>query len=412
MLLISIFTCKTRNNFFSPSLRYLVALILPKKMKASNCNVVHIVTTISSRNQTCPLVLLEDISDQSIPLLSMKTWQISVLIAILIGCVVINTLGKIFTIYYIKERAPKRPLNDMIFIDQCLQLPPSVLHGILVTFCAAMKKPLVSTFGHYTCIWMSINVAFHNTVLVIDGAGMAFYRLFSYKMAGEISIENLQIIKRLILWYGFMIGTLIFGLALFGIYLTNSTSTLDFCQGYNREMSYILSTYQKSGNFHVGKTALNLSLIIGQFVIIFEFICYVTIMVSLFMHDKKMAKDKVIDKKVMKQRTKKSAITLTGQFLSFVLEIGYTILVLTPINDLIGWKVFEYGNRSILVIFCWTAITLVQIGTSPELRRFLNGAKVDVAPNSMNLTQLLQALKLENRKSSNDIEMSSEELNQ
>ena len=79
-----------------------------------------------------------------------------------------------------------------------------------------------------------------------------------------------------------------------------------------------------------------------------------------------------------------------------MIEIGYTILLLTPLNDFVGWKVLDYGNRSILVIFCWTAITVVQIGTSPEMRRFLNEAKVDVSPNSMNnLSQLLQALNLE-----------------
>ena len=367
-------------------------------MKASNCNIVHMVSNSSSRNQTCPLVLFEDINDESIPLLSMGTWPISILITILFGCIVINTFEKLFTIYYINERAPKKPLNDMILIDQCLQLPSSLFHGILVTSCASMKKPLVLIFGHYTCIWMSMNVAFHNTILIIDGAGMAFYRLFSYKMAGEISIEKLQKIKKLILWYECMIGSLIFGLALLGIYFTDTASTLDFCRGYNRDMGYILSSYQKEnpGFFQIGKMARNLALVICQLTILFEFFCYVTIMGSVFMHDRKLAKGKVIDQKVMKQRTKKSAITLTGQFLSFMIEIGYTILLLTPLNDFVGWKVLDYGNRSILVIFCWTAITVVQIGTSPEMRRFLNEAKVDVAPNSMNnLSQLLQALNLE-----------------
>ena len=165
-------------------------------MKASNCNIVHMVSNSTSRNPTCPLVLLEDMHDELIPLLSMGPWFTSFLITMILGCVVINTLGKIFTIYYIKERAPKRPLNDMILIDQCLQLPSSVLHGILITSCAAMKKPLVLVFGNYTCYGMSMNVAFHNAILIIDGAGMAFYRLFTYKMASKISIEKLQTIKK------------------------------------------------------------------------------------------------------------------------------------------------------------------------------------------------------------------------
>ena len=379
-------------------------------MKASNCNIVHMVSNSSSRNQTCPLVLFEDIYDESIPLLSMGTWPISILITILLGCIIINTLGKIFTIYYIRERAPKRPLNDMILIDQCLQLPSSLLHGILVTSCAAMKKPLVSIFGNYTCYGMSMNVLFHNTILIIDGAGMAFYRLFTYKMASKISIEKLQKVKKVFLWSELMIGSLIFGLALLGIYFTNTASTLDFCQGYNKEMSNILSRYQEEnpGNILFGKLARNLAVVFSQMIILFEFLCYVTIMVSIFMHDKKLAKGKVIDKKVMKQRNKKSAITLTGQFLSFMVEIGYTIVLLTPLHDLLGMDIVEYGNRSILVIFCWTAITVIQIGTSPEMRRFLNGAKVDVAPNNVHLSQLLQALNLQTEDPvDHDMEMAS-----
>ena len=368
------------------------------------------VSNSSSRNPTCPLVLLEDMHDELIPLLSMGPWFTSFLITMIFGCVVINTLGKVFTIYYIKERAPKRPLNDMILIDQCLQLPSSVLHGILITSCAAMKKPLVLVFGNYTCYGMSMNVAFHNTILIIDGAGMAFYRLFTYKMASKISIEKLQKIKKVILWSELMIGSLIFGLALLGIYFTNTASTLDFCQGYNKEMSNILSRYQEEnpGNILFGKLARNLAVVLSQMIILFEFLCYVTIMVSVFMHDKKMAKGKVIDKKVMKQRNKKSAITLTGQFLSFMVEIGYTIVLLTPLHDLLGMDIVEYGNRSILVIFCWTAITVIQIGTSPEMRRFLNGAKVDVAPNNVHLSQLLQALNLQTEDPvDHDMEMAS-----
>ena len=379
-------------------------------MKASNCNIVHMVSNSSSRNPTCPLVLLEDMHDELIPLLSMGPWFTSFLITMILGCVVINTLGKVFTIYYIKERAPKRPLNDMILIDQCLQLPSSVLHGILITSCAAMKKPLVLVFGNYTCYGMSMNVAFHNAILIIDGAGMAFYRLFTYKMASKISIEKLQKIKKVILWSELTIGSLIFGLALLGIYFTNTASTLDFCQGYNKEMSNILSRYQEEnpGNILFGKLARNLAVVLSQMIILFEFLCYVTIMVSVFMHDKKMAKGKVIDKKVMKQRNKKSAITLTGQFLSFMVEIGYTIVLLTPLHDLLGMDIVEYGNRSILVIFCWTAITVIQIGTSPEMRRFLNGAKVDVAPNNVHLSQLLQALNLQTEDPvDHDMEMAS-----
>ena len=60
----------------------------------------------------------------------------------------------------------------------------------------------------------------------------------------------------------------------------------------------------------------------------------------------------------------------------------------------------------------WTANTVIQIGTSPEIRRTIRQAKVDIAPNSVDLGQLLHALKLEygqvdesQEMSNNDVEI-------
>ena len=57
--------------------------------------------------------------------------------------------------------------------------------------------------------------------------------------------------------------------------------------------------------------------------------------------------------------------------------------------------IFKDIDTWILVIFVWTAITVIQIGTSPEIRRTIRQAKVDIAPNSVDLGQLMLALKLE-----------------
>ena len=117
-------------------------------------------------------------------------------------------------------------------------------------------------------------------------------------------------------------------------------------------------------------------------------------MFSVFMFDIKLATDKVIDFNVMKQRNRKNAITMTGQFLSFLVEIGYAVLVILMYNKKESW-IFKDIDTWILVIFVWTAITVIQIGTSPEIRRTIRQAKVDIAPNSVDLGQLMLALKLE-----------------
>ena len=102
---------------------------------------------------------------------------------------------------------------------------------------------------------------------------------------------------------------------------------------------------------------------------------------------------------------------MTGQFISFSVEIGYAILLLFLYNQKESW-IFKEIDTWILVIFVWTAITVIQIGTSPEIRRTIRQAKVDIAPNSVDLGQLLHALKLEygqvdepQEMSNNDVEI-------
>ena len=89
-------------------------------MEPSACIFVHVTNINSSTVDTnCPLVTLKDMNDESIPVLTMGSWvTYTFIISLLIGCVVMNSLGKAFTVFYIKQRAPERPLNDMILIDQ------------------------------------------------------------------------------------------------------------------------------------------------------------------------------------------------------------------------------------------------------------------------------------------------------
>ena len=92
-------------------------------MEASSCNFVQILDNSTLPDTDCLLAVLEDMSDESIHVLNMDSWANCLFIIILlIACTVLNSMGKAFTVYYIKQRAPDRPLNDMILIDQVLLL--------------------------------------------------------------------------------------------------------------------------------------------------------------------------------------------------------------------------------------------------------------------------------------------------
>ena len=381
-------------------------------MEASNCTFVHMAKKNSSIESICPGLLLEDIHDESLARL-WNHWATSFLAAILIGCITINTLGKFLTIYYIKKRAPNRPLNDMIFIDQCLQLLPSILHGAMVITSVVAKKPLVSIIGNYGCIGMFLNVQFHNVVFIVGGAGMAFYRFMIYMFYSTIA--DLQKTKFLVLKIQSVIGCILVVLGTIGFFFENFDKPLDFCRGYSRTMYTILADYHQGYQHYQSLvTITNLSLLICLAIIIFEFICYFVIMFSVFKHDIKMATDKVIDTNVMKQRNKKNAITMTGQFISFLVEIGYAILLLFLYNKKESWIIKDLETW-ILVIFVWTVITVIQIGTSPVIRRTIRQlcirqVQVDIVPNSVDLGQLLHALKLESSQVDDPQEMSNNDV--
>ena len=81
---------------------------------------------------------------------------------------------------------------------------------------------------------------------------------------------------------------------------------------------------------------------------------------------------KIFSLQAIKSRTKKNVITLTGQIISFVLEILIPLiceLLLTKFGSN-GYIIIEPAGIPIIVIFGTTLIAVAQFITSPELRRF------------------------------------------
>ena len=362
-------------------------------------------TNITENFDSCQSVLIEELSDESTQILQIDGWPKTTLIVVLIVCIILNTFGKVFMVYYITERAPTRPLNDMILIDQSVQTLPSLIHGILVTFSIAVNQPLAHFIGKIGCFSMQVNVLFHQVVIVVGGAGMALFRLISYLFINQI--QNINNVKRFILLTAYSLVGLLLVLFIVAGHFMDSGYTLDLCQGMTQEMSQILAAYDNefTENFELGKNLHNVAHILCVLTILFEFACYCVIMIKVFYYDKKLSNEKIIDLKAMKERNKKNAITLTGQCLTFILEITYGIVTLI-LRNYQGYGILNYTSFPVFAIIGWTLVTMVQIGTSPEIRRFLRRTKVDVLIQNDNISQLINALKIEEPiEPNNDIEM-------
>ena len=138
---------------------------------------------------------------------------------------------------------------------------------------------------------MLMNMLFHTIILVVNGTGMAFFRFICFILSDKISIHQHKLVKNFILLLQLIIESLVYGLGLIGNKNTQMASSFDFCRGYTREMSHIISMYERGQeNIQYGQKLKNIAVFIAQLNILFELFCYVTIMVKLYQHDKELVK--------------------------------------------------------------------------------------------------------------------------
>ena len=108
-----------RGAKFSGELATLVRMAA-KCIITLNNNVANVTTSVLNKTDDCLEVQLEDMTDESVQVIGLTSQWSMVLVAVLIGCVVLNTAGKAFIIYFVKKRALDRPINTMVLIDQVL----------------------------------------------------------------------------------------------------------------------------------------------------------------------------------------------------------------------------------------------------------------------------------------------------
>ena len=122
---------------------------------------------------------------------------------------------------------------------------------------------------------------------------------------------------------------------------------------------------------HYGKHAMSVAIGIGQACILLEFACYIAIYWSL--REQNRSFFQIVQEDVLKKRAKKNAITLTGQAISFIVEVTTTIFVQLWLHFGSVGGFFEPGAVPIVLLVTMAGITSAQVLTSPELRRFLQG---------------------------------------
>ena len=120
-----------------------------------------------------------------------------------------------------------------------------------------------------------------------------------------------------------------------------------------------------------GKHLLALSIMGGQVFVFLEFICYIFLFLELRTRNKSLIE--ILKEDIVKKRAKKNAMTFVGQFITFLIEVAFTILmqVLIYVGKVGGF--FEPGALPCAMVVTMAGITSSQILASPELRRFVQG---------------------------------------
>ena len=153
-----------------------------------------------------------------------------------------------------------------------------------------------------------------------------------------------------------------------GAELAGSSLTLAFSKGYSMKLAQTIKEYHDPNPF---KIKLGLWMIMAQvsfmqILILTELICYIRIYVELYRNDHRLG-PKALGKATMLRRKKRNAISLYGQVITFIMEIGVAILVLLMFQLKIVF--FDESLYTFILIGATSTISVTHICSSGELRR-------------------------------------------
>ena len=159
----------------------------------------------------------------------------------------------------------------------------------------------------------------------------------------------------------FCLGTVVILCWIAISHFKTSSPEMEFCTGLSDLANQSQETADK------GKNVLMGVIFIIQTLICTEVTMYLVIFWGL--HKQNKFQTRGLPLETIKHRKKKNAITLTGQVLSFVVELCTSIIAQLLIMDN-SFGILEPAAMTCLVIVITSTVSVLQFMTSPELRRF------------------------------------------
>jgi len=197
---------------------------------------------------------------------------------------------------------------------------------------------------------------------------MALFRMLCINFQSRIPSLRKLMVRLIWAQYAVMLG--ICAVYLYAVSYYGSSNTYDFSRGYTTKMAHVIMKKTEQ-EIQYGKEIIHAVILFAQSFVILEFVCYLVIYRSLGEKNKSLLN--IVQEDVLRTRAKKNTITLTGQAITFVVEVTYSILmqVMLHFGTLGGF--FEPGALPCFAVFVMGAVTASQVLSSPELRRFVQG---------------------------------------
>ena len=206
--------------------------------------------------------------------------------------------------------------------------------------------------------------------MVVDGLGVAIYRLFCIKSSALVKGQlNETQLYRTIIFGGPTTSALLTFMFCYGN--TTDSVMINLCTGHSEFVTSVLLNYWQSQGLETETTKIYkiivLFILVGM--ILMEFVCYLMFFYDIYRNDNGNIKQ-LLPKEVTRQRNRKNAITFVGQIYFFIVEIvfmvGTTILHLKSYQELKEFgtvaKVMEFG-----------VLSAVEVLTSAPLRQSIFG---------------------------------------
>ena len=199
---------------------------------------------------------------------------------------------------------------------------------------------------------------------------MAMFRILCVKFQTYIRVKMDTLAKILVIFSFGCTGYLVV-LVLMASIGYGYSPLLKFCHGYSTMdyQDYMIQENIPESNMKTGKTIQLGVNVHGMIFVITEFVCYIILFLHLKKHNKSVFQS--LQKEVVNRRSRRNTITLVGNFVTFVIEILYSIFIHLILR--FGAETFAPGVIPCIFMCVQALITVTQILTSPELRRFYLG---------------------------------------